>query len=53
MKALQDDFHEIAIGVACYPHPQIGHASHLYRAGNVSLAQARSGGSPLIYFERF
>ena len=55
VQALQPEFQHIAIGVAGYPHPQISHASHLYRAANVSLAQTRSGGSAQLvtYFERF
>ncbi len=32
----------LAIAAATYPHPEIGQASTLYRAVNVSLAQARS-----------
>ncbi len=43
----------LAIGVAAYPHSQIDQASHLYRAANMALAQARSGGASQIYFERF
>ena len=46
--------HQIAIGVATYPHPEIQQASALYRAANVTLAQARTRERQRIaYFEGF
>lgn len=44
----------LSIGVATYPHPEIQQPSHLYRAVNVALAQARSQpGQRVAYFEGF
>jgi PleD family two-component response regulator len=44
---------DLAFAVATWPHAQITHASALYRAANIALAQARSrGGGEAVYFER-
>ena len=53
---LVDEFHipQFCVGIATMPHPDITHASTLYRAANNALAQARSRGVPnsVVYFER-
>ena len=44
----------LAIAAASYPHPEIAQASTLYRAVNVSLAQARSRKEKRVaFFEGF
>jgi hypothetical protein len=44
----------LAIAAATYPHPEIVQASTLYRAVNVSLAQARSRSDRRVaFFEGF
>lgn len=35
--------HELVMAAACYPHPELSGPSLMYRAVNITLAQARSG----------
>ncbi len=46
------DGDQLVVGVATYPHPEISQASLLYRAVNLSVAQARTS-EGLCYFEGF
>lgn len=49
-----DGVKSLAIAAASYPHPEIAQASTLYRAVNVSLAQARSRSEKKVaFFEGF
>lgn len=49
-----DNAASLAVAAATYPHPEIQQASTLYRAVNVSLAQARSRSERRIaFFEGF
>ena len=44
----------VCIAVATFPHPEIAHASQLFRAVNVTLAKARTTpDTHVLYFESF